>query len=182
VLDDLRTVFLRPIAPDDECSWALRADVWRDPRVVLGASDTGAHLDLMATFNYTTTMLAAARTRGLMPLEEAVHRLTDVQARLYGLRGRGRIEPDAWADVVVFDPETIGPGPVRSRHDLPAGAERLHGEAVGVAHVLVNGVEIVRGSEITGGRGGAVLRSGIATDTVTIPGPAAGSERSATVE
>jgi N-acyl-D-aspartate/D-glutamate deacylase len=183
VHDDLRTVFLRPVAPDDDRSWRLRAEVWRNPRVVLGASDTGAHLDLMATFNYTTSMLAATRDRGLMALEEAVHRLTDVQARLYGLRGRGRIEPGAWADLVVFDPTTVGPGPVRTRHDLPAGAERLYGEAVGIEHVLVNGVEIVRSSTITGRRGGTVLRSGTDTDTVTLAANAgSGSGRSAPVE
>ncbi len=55
--DDLQTV-LRPRASgDDDESWALRPDIWRDPRVVLGGSDAGAHLDMMTSFSYFTTML-----------------------------------------------------------------------------------------------------------------------------
>ena len=107
----------------------------------------------------------AVRKRALLPLEEAVHLLTDVQAQLYGLRGRGRIEPGFCADLVVFDLDSIGPGPVHTRADLPAGASRLYGEARGIDHVLVNGVEIVRDGTFTAARPGIVLRSG--RDTAT---------------
>jgi N-acyl-D-aspartate/D-glutamate deacylase len=51
--------------------------------------------------------------------------------------------PGAWADVVVFDPETVAPGPLRRVRDFPAGSERLTADQpVGVRHVLVNGVPI----------------------------------------
>ena len=92
--------------------------------------------------------------------------LTDVPARLYGLRDRGRLVPGGFADVVVFDPTSIGHGPVRTRDDLPGGASRLYADAVGVGHVLVNGTEIARDGHFTGAVPGRVLRSGRDTDTV----------------
>ena len=170
VEDGLRTVILPPQSGDDDDSWALRAETWRDPRVILGASDAGAHLDFIATFNYTTAFLGdSVRDRGLMGLEEAVHKLTDVPARLYGLTGRGRLAEGWVADVVVFDPERIAPGPVGMRADLPAGAARLYSEPEGVEHVLVNGVEIVGpGATFTDARPGTLLRSGRDTEPVSL--------------
>jgi N-acyl-D-aspartate/D-glutamate deacylase len=111
------------------------------------------------------------RERGLLPLEEAVRQITDVPARLYGIRDRGRLEEGWHADAVVFDPARIGPGPIHTRNDLPTGAARLYAEAEGIAHVLVNGEEIVTGTTCTAARPGTVLRSGRDTDTVTASGP-----------
>src|SRR3954468_9574646 len=85
----------------------------------------------------------AVRDLGLLGIEEAVRLLTDVPARLYGLGGRGRLEPGAPAGVVVFTPDTVGPGGERSVDDLPGGASRLVVESSGVERVLVGGVEIV---------------------------------------
>ena len=81
----------------------------------------------------------ACGSRQLLPIEEAIHYLTDSPARLYGLDDRGRLADGGHADVVVLDPTTIGPGPVHMRFDLPGGAGRLYGEAEGIEHVLVNG-------------------------------------------
>jgi N-acyl-D-aspartate/D-glutamate deacylase len=166
VRDELRTVFKPRGGALDQESWELRRDVWRDERAVVGASDAGAHLDMLSTFNFSTSMLEGVREHELMPLEEAVHFLTDVPARLYGLRERGRIAEGWHADVVVFDADSIGPGPVEWRNDMPAGAGRLYGGAVGIEHVLVNGTEIVDGTEVTGATPGVVFRSGRDTDTV----------------
>ncbi|HXP32412.1 MAG TPA: amidohydrolase family protein, partial [Acidimicrobiales bacterium] len=106
------------------------------------------------------------RARGLLSWEHAVRLLTEVPARLYGLRDRGRLAPGSYADVVVLDPTSIDHGPVRTRADLPGGASRLYAEAVGIGHVLVNGTEIVRDGEFTGAVPGRVLRSARDTDTV----------------
>jgi N-acyl-D-aspartate/D-glutamate deacylase len=166
VADRLRTG-LRPPIPESEEDWVLRAETWADPRAIVGGSDAGAHLDTMCGAVYSTSMLGdGVRRRSLMSWEEAIRQLTDIPARLYGLRDRGRLVPGAWADVVVFDPDAIGHGTVRTRDDLPGGASRLYAEAEGVAHVLVNGTEIVRGHSFTGARPGRVLRSGTDTDTV----------------
>ena len=174
VADDLRTVLMPPARGDDPESWRLRSEAWRDPRVVVGASDAGAHLDMLATFSYSTSLLAANRAHDLLPLEEAVHLLTDVQARLYGIRDRGRIAEGWYGDVVVFDENRVGPGPVHTRYDLPAGAGRLYAEAEGIEHVLVNGTEIVAGGALTGDRPGTLLRSGQDTETVEVAGVPAG--------
>jgi N-acyl-D-aspartate/D-glutamate deacylase len=167
IADDLRTGLQPAAFGDDDASWQLRAEVWKDPRTVIGGSDAGAHLDLMCGAVYSTTLLGhAVRDRQLLSLESAIHYLTDAPARLYGLRGRGRISEGWAADVIVFDPDTIGPGPVHTRNDLPANAPRLYAEATGVNHVLVNGVEIATAGRATGEIPGTVLRSGRDTDTV----------------
>ena len=165
--DDLRTSLAPRLAADEPGLWEMRAELWRDPRVLLGASDAGAHLDMIDSFTYTTALLGqSVRDRGLLELEEAVHLLTDRPARVYGLSGRGRIAPGWHADLVVLDPDRIGPGPVHTRYDLPAGAGRLYAEADGVEWVLVNGVPVVRQSGFTGDLPGRLLRSGRDTETV----------------
>ncbi len=171
-LDELRTVILPKTQGEDQASWELRRDVWRDGRAVVGASDAGAHLDMLSTFNYSTTMLKACREHDLIDVEEAVHLITDVQARLYGIRERGRIAEGWFADLVLFDEATVGPEPVYTRHDLPAGAGRLYSGAEGIERVFVNGVEIVTGKELTGDNPGTLLRSGRDTETVEVPGGA----------
>ena len=167
--DELNTSFgtVQRVETDDD--WKARVEIWRDGRAVIGASDAGAHLDLLASFNYATVLLdQAVRERGLLPLEEAVHLITDVPARLYGLRDRGRLEVGAHADVVVLDPETVASDPVRMQMDLPGGAGRLYAGAQGVQHVLVNGRAIVREHELTEERSGTLLRSGRDTDTASL--------------
>ena len=162
---------LVPSLGNSDEGWVARAQVWRDPRVVLGGSDAGAHLDIMCHANYPTVVLGeAVRERGLLTLEEAVRLMTDVPARLYGLRERGRVEEGWQADLVVFDPDRIASDPAATRWDLPGGGYRLYAEAVGVAQVLVGGVAVVVEGALTGDAPGTVLRSGVDTETVTVPG------------
>jgi len=167
--DELNTSFgSLPMVESDE-DWKARLEVWRDGRAVIGASDAGAHLDLLASFNYATELLGkAVRQRRLLPLEEAIHLLTDVQARLYGITGRGRLAEGWFADVVVLDPTTMGSREVGMRFDLPGGAGRLYAEATGIDHVLVNGRPIVTGGVLTDQRAGTLLRSGRDTETAPL--------------
>jgi len=167
VADELKTGLYPPAAGDNDESWALRQALWNDDRCLIGASDAGAHLDFLATFNYSTYLLAAARDKKLMSLEAAVHKLTDVPARLYGLKHRGRIEQGWWADLVLFDSEKVAPEEIEVREDLPGGAWRLYGEAVGVRHVFINGEQAVADGQFTDSRPGTLLRSGRDTEPVT---------------
>ena len=169
--DELRTSFMPPGAGDRAEDWAARGRVWHDDRTVIGASDAGAHLDMIDTFAVPTQVLGnGVRRHGVIALEEAVRQLSDVPARLYGVRERGRLAQGWRADVVVFDQDAIGCGATYTRFDLPAGAGRLYADASGIDHVLVNGVEIVRGGEHTGALPGTVLRAGRDTDTGEVPG------------
>jgi len=167
VEDGLKTGLYPPAAGDNDESWALRQALWNDDRCLIGASDAGAHLDFLATFNYSTYLLAAARDRDLLSLESAVNKLTDIPARLYGLKDRGRIEEGWWADLVIFDAAEVAPAEVEVREDLPGGAWRLYSEAVGVHHVFINGEHAVRNGEFTDARPGALLRSGRDTERVS---------------
>ena len=165
--DELRTVIATQDRGQDPATWQRRVEVWRDHRAIVGASDAGAHLDMIDSFSFATTMLAkAVREHELMPWEEAITHLTDRPARFYGLRDRGRLVEGAYADVVVFDPRTVGPSPVSVQFDLPAGAGRVFGGADGIGHVLVNGVPCVEGTTLLDARPGALMRSGRDTDTV----------------
>ena len=169
--DDLRTSFMPPSSGDSPEDWKARGRAWRDDRTVIGASDAGAHLDMIDTFAFSTQVLGnGVRRHSVIGLEEGVRQLTDVPARLYGLRHRGRLLPGWHADVVVFDPETVDCGPTYTRFDLPSGAGRLYADAIGIERVFVNGVEIVKGGVHTGALPGRVLRSGRDTDTVEVPG------------
>ena len=168
VADDLRTILVSTSSGADRADWEARARFWTDDWVVMGASDAGAHLDQLDFFTYTTGSLAASREFGLLTLEEHVRQLTDVPARLYGLAGRGRIAEGWHADLVLFDPDTVAPGPVYTRYDLPADAGRLYGEAVGMASVVVNGAEVVSNGRYTDARPGHLLRAGRDTEPVTL--------------
>ena len=103
--------------------WEARNELLADPRVVLQASDAGAHLDMMAGADFPTQCLAElVREHHVFNIEEMVRQLTSVPAGLYGLVDRGHVAMGARADLVVFDPETVGATALRTIHDLPAGA------------------------------------------------------------
>ncbi len=120
------------------------AELLRDEHCTLGLSDAGAHVSQLCDAAQATEFLGLwVRDRGLMPLEQAVAKLTSVQADLMGFADRGRLHEGAWADIVVFDPDTVAPGPMRRVRDFPAGAERITVDAPsGVHHVLVNGIAV----------------------------------------
>ena len=159
--DDLQTSFGRADEPSSREDWEARVRIWRDGRAVIGASDAGAHLDLLATFNYPTRVLAEpVRLHGLLELEEAVHLMTAVQADLYGLVDRGRLHEGAHADVLLIDETAVDSNPVTMRPDLPGGAARLYAGASGIDEVLVAGIHVVEAGTFTRARPGRVLRSG----------------------
>jgi N-acyl-D-aspartate/D-glutamate deacylase len=164
----LEVGFVRYQYPDDDWTAGARLDVLKDPRVVLGASDAGAHGEMMVGADFPTRCIGElVRDKGIFTVEEMVHQFSDVTARLYGLKDRGRIAPGMLADLVVFDLSRIGAGPLKKVQDLPAGASRLTTESTGVEHVLTRGTEVVRHGKFTGDLPGRLLRSGRDTVTVT---------------
>ncbi|MFQ5541616.1 MAG: amidohydrolase family protein, partial [Candidatus Binatia bacterium] len=131
------------------------------PYTVLGQSDAGAHLAIDAGFGYCTLLLAKfVRDRGDLSLEEAVRKLTGMQAQIFGIPNRGWLRPGMAADVVVFDPTTIEPQEPEIAHDLPGGAARLVQQSRGIRLVLVNGEVLLENGELTGVRSGRVMRGG----------------------
>ena len=113
----------------------------QDEHTTIGLSDAGAHVGQLCDAPQATDLLGNwVRDRGTLPIETAIRKLTGQQADLFGFEDRGYIRPGGCADVTVFDPKTIDPGPVRRVRDFPANAERLTAdEPVGIRHVLVNG-------------------------------------------
>jgi N-acyl-D-amino-acid deacylase len=98
--------------------------------------------------NFARLLGRYVRDERLLPLEEAVRRLTSLPAENLGLDRRGRLVPGHFADVVVFDPATV---------EDRATFEAPHRYAAGVKHVLVNGVPVLRDGEHTGALPGRAL-------------------------
>ena len=166
IADDLRTVFSTPEFGNDRADWEARVAVWRDGRAVIGASDAGAHLDLLATFNYTTTTLAerCASTRCFRSRRPCSCSPTCPPASTACAIGA--------ASPRVRTPTSSSSTPRRSarpgRHAAPTcrpGAARVYGEAEGIDEVIVNGTVIVEHGAFTDARPGTLLRSGRDTET-----------------
>ena len=129
------------LANDNEEDVAI---LLQEEQCTLGLSDAGAHVGQLCDAVLSTDLLGKwVRERGVLTIEQAVHKLTQVQAKLFGFADRGVIREGAFADIVVFDPATVAPGPVRRVRDFPANAERLTADQpVGMRHLMVNGVAV----------------------------------------
>jgi len=167
--DDLRITFTRPPSEPSRGDWEQIVAAARQGRALIGASDAGAHLDFVAYHDYPVYVLEkAVRAHGVLSLEEAIHLMTEVPARLYGLRDRGTLTVGSHADLVVFDDTTVASGRLETRFDLPTGAGRLYSEPVGVDTVMVGGEIVVENGGLTNARPGALLRSGADTSTPSL--------------
>ncbi|MGH8691809.1 MAG: N-acyl-D-amino-acid deacylase family protein [Burkholderiales bacterium] len=146
-------------------SWNTRVDRMRellnDRSVLLGLGDGGAHLDMLCDSGYPTYVLGTwVRERKVLSLEEAVRRMTSDPADFYGIKDRGRIASGMAADIVIFDPATVGMGARAERlHDLPGGAKRMVKRSRGIEYTLVNGEVTWEKGALTGAAAGRVLRS-----------------------
>ncbi len=142
-------------------------ELLKDPNTVLGLSDAGAHASQLCDACFSTYLLGHwVREKKALALEEAIRMLTSQSADVFGITDRGRLEEGVPADVVVFDPETVGASGLRRVRDLPAGADRLVADAYGIDAVVVNGTVIRKeGRDVVDAEGplpGWLLRNGAA--------------------
>ncbi len=139
--ENLDTLFTATFLNSDE---AGVGKLLTHPHSIVSLSDGGAHLTFFNDVGFGLHLLGHwARDLRVMSVEEAVRRLTSHQASVYGIRERGSLTVGNFADLMLFDPATVGRGPKQRRFDLPAGAPRLVTSALGLSGVWVNGTRIV---------------------------------------
>ncbi len=151
--DDLNLIYtvIRTVVP---------TELLDDPRVLIGESDGGAHVDQFCTAGYTSDVIGTwVRDKQLLSLERAVARMTSEAVDFFGIRDRGRLLPGKAADLVLFDYEQIGCHPPEAVNDLPGGGRRMIVKPRGIEHVIVNGRPIYDSGKYTGDTPGTVLRS-----------------------
>jgi len=155
--ENLETEFERHEVNSDE---AAMTALLTSPYTVIGQSDGGAHVVFRTDYSYSTYLLSHwVREKEIMSLEDAIRKLTFVPASLFGFSDRGLVRPGLAADLMVFDPDTIGPLEPGEAHDLPGGARRRKQLAKGIEWTLVNGQVLIEKGEHTGVFPGKVARS-----------------------
>jgi len=129
------------------------SELIRDPTTVVGASDAGAHLQMMCGAGDTTLLLTThVRDRGDLTVEAGVHQLTGRIAEAFGISGRGTLTPGTAGDVTVFALDELAYEPDFWVHDLPGGAPRLSRPAGGYRLTAASGVVTQEGGVATGAR------------------------------
>jgi N-acyl-D-aspartate/D-glutamate deacylase len=134
-------------------------DLVTDDRTVLGAHDAGAHVDMLCDACYPTfTLRYWVREQGELSLEHAIWRMSGQPAQLFGIPDRGVVRPGMVADLVAFDPDTVGERDFERLYDFPAGGERLVSRSEGMQFVWVGGTPIrSSGAEVDGAHPGTVV-------------------------
>lgn len=147
--------------------WENRTPVWADavqesmkhPSMLMGISDGGAHLDRDDGSDWSSYYLRNwVIDQGEWTLEEGIRQLTQVPAAMAGFIDRGMLLPGYAADLMIFDPTTVGPGTKRRVADFPNGQERFSARPRGFVATIVNGEPIVQDGELTSALPGHVLR------------------------
>jgi N-acyl-D-aspartate/D-glutamate deacylase len=134
---DLKAAFNALLLNSDETAVGK---MLKHPNSLVSLSDAGAHLTFFNDAAYGLHLLGHwSRELGVLPLPEAVRRLTSQPAQVFGIRDRGVLKAGKAADLLLFDPATVNRGPKMRVNDLPASQPRLIAQAVGVHGVWVNG-------------------------------------------
>jgi N-acyl-D-aspartate/D-glutamate deacylase len=158
---DMEVFFLHPVANENQ-DYAL--ELIKHRRSVVTFSDSGAHVSQLMDASLQTHLLSYwVRAKQALTLEEAVRMLTFDTATQWGFTDRGLIREGFAADLVVFDPDTVGAEMPEVVDDLPSGARRLIQRARGFAATVVNGETVLRDGKHTGALPGRLLRGPLAS-------------------
>jgi N-acyl-D-aspartate/D-glutamate deacylase len=153
---DMKFFMIQPIANENQ---AEALELMKHPRSVVTFSDSGAHVSQIMDSSLQTHLLSHwVREKQAFTLEEAVKMLTCDNATQFGFHDRGLLREGMAADIVVFDPDTVGPRMPEVVTDLPAGAKRLKQKCDGMQATVVNGQVLLRDNEPTGNLPGRLLR------------------------
>ena len=157
---DMDVFFLHPVANENQ-DYAL--ELIKHRRSVVTFSDSGAHVSQLMDASLQTHLLSYwVRAKQALTLEEAVRMLSFDTATQWGFTDRGLIREGFAADLVVFDPDTVGAEMPEVVDDLPAGARRLIQRARGFSATVVNGETVLRDGKHTGALPGKLLRGPLA--------------------
>ncbi len=157
---DFKTFFRQPIANEDQ-DQAL--EMMKHPRSVVTFSDSGAHVSQIMDSSLQTHIFSHwVREKQAFTLEEAVRLVTYDTATHWGFHDRGLVREGMAADLVVFDPNTIGARMPEVVTDLPASARRLKQTANGINATIVNGQVLLRDNQPTGNTPGRLIRGPLA--------------------
>lgn len=149
--------------------WRTESPEWTEavseaqvhPNMIVGVSDGGAHLHKDDGADWSSYFLRTwVLDRKRWTLEEGVRQITQIPASLLGFSDRGTLKVGGWADIMIFDPDTIGPWRKEFVRDLPGDIGRWKALGNGVAATIVNGVPIVRDGKLTGALPGHVVSPG----------------------
>jgi N-acyl-D-amino-acid deacylase len=155
---DFDQYFTQPFANQDHD--AIEA-ILRHPHTIIAQSDSGAHVSQIMDSSIPTYFLAHwVRECEAFTWEEGVAMLTSQPAQEWGMADRGLIREGYVADLVVFDPNMIGPKLPSARADLPAGGTRLVQEAEGIRASVVSGQVLLNNGVFTQARSGQLIRGG----------------------
>ncbi len=158
---DLNVEFL---GPDKGSNAEFMAEMMHTPYAIPGVSDGGAHTKFFTGGSYTTDFLAwLVRDEGVVTVEEAHYRLSNLPAHAAGFRDRGTLEEGKAADVLVYDIEELSIDPPwigDIEYDLPGGEWRRVQRAKGYDAIIVNGQVTFEDGECTGATPGRLLRHG----------------------
>ena len=141
--EDMHTVFTAQLLNSDADAVGRMLN---HPHSIISLSDAGAHLTFFNDAGFGLHLLGHwVRDLKAMSLQEAIRRLTSQPASTFGMTDRGLIKEGMAADLLLFDPVTVGRGPKHRVFDLPGGAARLTTDALGVHGVWVNGQQVADG-------------------------------------
>jgi N-acyl-D-amino-acid deacylase len=159
--DDGRELLNAPVLNYSDGTLDACGEMLRHPTSAFGLGDGGAHAGQTCDASTTTYLLshwARDRAHGRLSVEDAVHKMTQATATLYGLGDRGVLAPGFVGDANVIDHTTLQLHRPNLVADLPGGASRLVQRADGYACTIKRGQVTFEGGEETGARPGRLLR------------------------